>query len=123
MTAANCGSVAAQALKISEVEERELRRRAGQYTRPHREVIRAKLVLLAAEGLSDVEIAARLDCTDRMVSKWRERFVSEGLAGLDERPRPGRPRSFPPRRDRRGQGAGVRAAGADRATAIALVGR
>jgi transposase len=64
--------------------------------RPHREVIRAKLVLLAADGLSDAEIAARLDCTDRMVSKWRKRFVSEGLAGLDERPRPGRPRSFPP---------------------------
>ena len=52
--------MAAQALKISEVEERELRRRAGQYTRPYREVIRAKIVLLAAEGLSDVEIAARL---------------------------------------------------------------
>jgi hypothetical protein len=114
--------VAAPALKISDVEERELRRRAGQYTRPYREVIRAKLVLLAAEGLSDVEIAARLDCTDRMVAKWRKRFASEGLAGLDERPRPGRPRSFSPRRDRRGQGAGVRAAGPDRAAAVALVG-
>jgi hypothetical protein len=40
--------VAAQALKISEMEERELRRRAAQYTRPYREVIRAKIVLLAA---------------------------------------------------------------------------
>jgi transposase len=43
-----------------------------------------------------VEIAARLDCTDRMVSKWRKRFRAEGLAGLDEKPRPGRPRSFSP---------------------------
>src|SRR3954465_5103486 len=111
-----------QALKITEVEERELRRRAGQYTRPHREVIRAKLVLLAAEGLSDVEIAARLDCTDRMVSKWRERFVSEGLAGLDERPRPGRPRSFSPRRDRRGQSAGLRVAGRVGAADLQVVG-
>lgn len=109
-------------MKITEIEERELRRRAGQYTRPYREVIRAKIVLLAAEGLSDVEIAGRLDCTDRMVAKWRKRFVTEGLAGLDERPRPGRPRSFSPRRDRRGQGAGVRAAGPDRAAAVALVG-
>jgi transposase-like protein len=115
--------VASLALKITEVEERELRRRAGQYTRPYREVIRAKIVLLAAEGLSDVEIAARLDCSDRMVAKWRRRFAEEGLAGLDERPRPGRPRSFSPRRDRRGQGAGVRAAGDHRPATVALVGR
>src|SRR5215217_925995 len=110
------------AIRLSEVQERELRRRAGEYTRPYREVIRAKIVLLAAGGLTDVEIAARLDCTDRMVAKWRRRFAEEGLAGLDERPRPGRPRSFSPRRDRRGQGAGVRAAGPDRAPAVALVG-
>jgi transposase-like protein len=113
--------VATRALKITEVEERELRRRGAQYTLPYREVIRAKIVLLAAEGLTDVEIAARLDCTDRMVAKWRRRFDQEGLAGLDERPRPGRPRSFSPRRDRRGQGAGVRAAGDHRAAAVALV--
>jgi transposase len=88
--------VAVEPLKITEVEERELRRRAGQDTRSYREMIRARLVLLAAEGLTDVEIAARLDCTDRMVAKWRCRFAAEGLAGLDERPRPRWPRSFPP---------------------------
>jgi transposase len=43
-----------------------------------------------------VEIAVRLDCTDRMVAKWRRRFAEEGLPGLDEGPRPGRPRSFSP---------------------------
>jgi DNA-directed RNA polymerase specialized sigma24 family protein len=74
--------MASEPVVISEIERRELRLRAGQYTRPYREVIRAKLVLLAAEGLSDVEIAARLDCTDRMVSKWRRRFRAEGLAGF-----------------------------------------
>src|SRR3954447_12466223 len=60
--------------------------------------------------------------TDRMVAKWRRRFRVEGLAGLDERPRPVRPRSFSPHADRRGQGAGVRASGADRPGAVALVG-
>jgi transposase-like protein len=115
--------VAVEEVKISEVEERELRRRAGQYTRPYREVIRAKLVLLAAEGLTDVEIAARLDCTDRMVAKWRRRFIDEGLAGLDERPRPGRPRSFSPRSDRRGQGAGLRAPRRVGPAELAFVGR
>jgi hypothetical protein len=50
---------------MTEAEERELRRRASQYTRPYREVIRAKLVLLAAERLTDKEVAARLDCTEQ----------------------------------------------------------
>ena len=116
-------AVAVTALKISEIEARELRERAGQYTRPYREVIRAKIVLLAAEGASDVQIAEKLDCTDRTVWKWRRRFLAEGLAGLDERPRPGRPRSFSPRPDRRGQGVGVRATGPDRPADLALVGR
>src|SRR3954447_7026482 len=99
------------AIALSETEERELRRRAAQYTRAHREVIRAKVVLLAAEGHGDCEIARRLDCTDKTAGKWRRRFAAEGLAGLEERPRPGRPRSFSPRRDRRSESAGVRAAG------------
>src|SRR5215212_3000060 len=110
------------AVALSETEERELRRRAAQYTRPHREVIRAKVVLLAAEGHHDSEIARRLDCTDKTAAKWRRRFIAEGVAGLDERPRPGRPRSFSPRRDRRGQGAGVRASGRVGSGAVALVG-
>jgi transposase-like protein len=110
-------------IEPSEVEERELRRRAGQYTRSHREVVRAKIVLLAADGHSNAEIARRLDCTEKSVGKWRRRFFEEGVAGLDERPRPGRPRSFSPRRDRRGQGAGVRASGRVGPGAVALVER
>jgi transposase len=113
--------MAGVAIIMSEVEERELRRRAGQYTRSHREVIRAKIVLLAAEGFNDTGIAQRLDCTDKTAAKWRRRYAAQGLAGLDEKPRPGRPRSFSPRRDRRGQGAGVRAPGTDRPAAVALV--
>src|SRR3954447_9910557 len=114
--------MAEAAITLSETEERELRRRAGQYTRPHREVIRAKVILLAAEGLNDSEIARRLDCTDKTAAKWRRRFIAEGLAGSDGGPSPGPPRSFSPRRDRRGQGAGVRASGPDRPGAVALVG-
>jgi transposase-like protein len=109
-------------IRLSASEERELRSRVAQYTRPHREVVRAKIVLLAGEGHSNAEIARRLDCTERTVHKWRRRFHDEGLAGLDERPRPGRPRSFPPRRDRRSQGAGLRAAGHLGPADLALVG-
>ena len=84
--------MAEAAITLSETEERELRRRAGQYTRPHREVIRAKVVLLADEGVSDTEIARRLDCTDKTAAKWRRR-VSPGWMSGPGRGVPGR---FPP---------------------------
>jgi len=63
---------------------------------PYREVVRAKIVLMAAAGLDNDEIAARLDMRREIVSKWRKRFFEEGLPGLDERPRGGRPPAFPP---------------------------
>ena len=54
------------------------------------------MILLAAEGLSNDQIAARLSSRREVVSMWRKRFFAERLAGLDERVRPGRPRTFPP---------------------------
>ena len=58
--------------------------------------MRAKIVLMAAAGLDNDEIAARLDTRREIVSKWRKRFFEQGLAGLEERPRGGRPPVFPP---------------------------
>ncbi|HET6833329.1 MAG TPA: helix-turn-helix domain-containing protein [Acidimicrobiales bacterium] len=58
--------------------------------------MRAKIVLLAATGMANDEIAARLDTRREIVSKWRKRFFEQGLAGLEERPRGGRPPVFPP---------------------------
>ena len=58
--------------------------------------MRAKIVLMAAGGLDNDEIAARLDTSRVIVSKWRKRFFEEGIPGLEERPRGGRPRVFPP---------------------------
>ena len=78
-------------------EQRQtLEDRARRYTLPYREVVRAKIVLMAAAGLDNDEIAARLDMRREIVSKWRKRFFEEGLAGLEERPRGGRPPAFPP---------------------------
>lgn len=85
-------------------EERELAKRAGKYTLPYFNVIRAKMILLAAQGLGNNEIAAKLDTRREIVSMWRKRFFEQRLEGLEERPRPGRPRSFPPRRHRSGEG-------------------
>ena len=64
--------------------------------------MRARMVLLAAEGLANDLIAARLDTRREVVSMWRKRFFEERLAGLDERSRPGRPRVFSPRTGRSG---------------------
>jgi len=63
--------------------------------------VRAKIVLLAAQGVENKVIGQRLDLPRPVVSKWRQRFWRERLAGLDERPRRGRPSGFPPsdRRD------------------------
>ncbi len=83
-------------LKLSADQRRELEARARRYTSPYRDVVRAKIVLMAAQGLDNDEIAARLDTNRVIVSKWRKRFYEQGLAGLEERPRGGRPRVFPP---------------------------
>jgi hypothetical protein len=68
----------------------------GQYTLPYFQVQRAKMILMAAEGLSNDEIAKRLDTRRDVVSMWRKRFFTERLAGLEERARPGRPQTFSP---------------------------
>jgi transposase len=83
-------------LDLTAAQRRELEARARRYTSSYRDVIRAKIVLMAALGLDNEEIAARLDTSRVIVSKWRKRFFEDGLAGLEERPRGGRPRVFPP---------------------------
>jgi transposase len=86
----------AAAIVLSVGERAELERRAACYTLPHKVVQRAKLVLYAAAGLSNVEIAARLDSAPDVVGRWRSRFARERMDGLEDRARSGRPRRFPP---------------------------
>ena len=83
-------------------EERELKHRVAKYTLPYFQVFRAKILLMAAEALPNDLIAARLDTRREVVSQWRKRFYHERLRGLEELPRPGRPRAFPPRTGRAG---------------------
>jgi transposase len=87
-------------ISLSDEEHAELVRRARQYTSPYRDVIRAKIVLLASQGLANDIIAARLDTPRQIVSKWRRRFYVERLPGLEEQPRGGRPPRFSPQRHR-----------------------
>ena len=91
-------------IHLSKAERAALEVMARKYTSPYREVIRARIVLYAAEGLSNDQIAARLDTPRQIVSKWRKRFFEQRLAGLEERERRGRPARFPPQRGGRDQG-------------------
>jgi transposase len=81
-------------VRLSVVARMVLGERASSYTTPHAEVVRARIVLLAAEGVANVDIAKRVGVCVDVVSKWRKRFCLEGLAGLKDRPRSGRPRLF-----------------------------
>ena len=92
-------------------ERRALEQQARRYTSPYWEVVRAQLVLLAADGLRNDEIARRLVMPRQVVSKWRKRYFEEGRAGLADRPRGGRPAAFPPSGGRGAQGARLSAAG------------
>jgi len=84
-------------IKLSSAEKAELRRRAAKYTSPYFQVQRAKMVLYAAQGLSNDRIAACLDTRREAVSLWRKRFFANRLAGLEGKARPGRRRTVPPR--------------------------
>src|SRR5215213_5058146 len=80
---------------ISDSDRRVLTRRARAERTAHRDVLRARIVLAAADGQANAAIARRLGLCADTVRKWRARFGAEGLAGLADRHRPGRRRTFP----------------------------
>jgi len=90
-------------IKLSQQEREVLESRSRKYTLPYFEVLRAKMILLAAEGRANDEIAASLGVGRDVVSLWRKRFFYKRLPGLEERPRPRRPPVFPPRGGRADQ--------------------
>jgi len=82
--------VAAQIL-LTRDQRVELERFARGRKTQARLVLRARIVLLAGDGHTDLEIAERLSLVPRTASRWRARFLKEGLAGLErDAPRPGR---------------------------------
>ena len=110
-------------IELSREERAELERRVACYTLPHKVVQRAKMILYAAEGQSNAEIARRLETAAEVVGRWRKRFFEERLAGLDDRQRSGRPRRFPPGADRAGESDRVRVAAHAGRPAFALLAR
>jgi transposase-like protein len=114
------GSVSPFEIVLTTGEREELERRARCYTASYAEVVRAKIVLMAAEELANVDIAARLDTSPQVVHRWRKRFFEQRLKGLEDAPRSGRPRVFSPLGECRGQSLGLRAARHQRRAVVAL---
>ena len=85
----------ARLVKLTEEERETLGRWARGRSLPARLVERAKLILMAADGARDKEIAAKLKITPEKAARWRKRFAHLGLTGLEkDAPRPGRPRTI-----------------------------
>jgi transposase len=81
-------------VRLSVIARMALGELAVSRTAPHSQVVRARIVLLAAQDVANVDIAKQVGVCVDVVSKWRKRFCQEGLAGLKDRARSGRPRRF-----------------------------
>ena len=82
---------------LTDGQEQTLRQWARGRSLPARQVERARVVLLAAEGKQDLEIAAEIGISNQKAARWRKRFLEFGLAGLEkDAPRPGRTPTITP---------------------------
>ncbi len=84
----------ASPITLSGEERKALKGVARSRTASYRQVQRARLVLLAAEGMANTAIAREVGLSRAMVVQWRQRFTTERLGGLKDRPRPGKPRQY-----------------------------
>src|SRR5436305_14617746 len=77
-------------------EREELQRVARSHAISHREVVRAQIILLLADGASLSRVVSRVAVQRRIVRKWASRFTRKRLRGLEDAPRSGRPARFSP---------------------------
>src|SRR3954462_7269405 len=80
-------------IELTDGERVQLESWARRRTSAQALALRSRIVLLAADGVKNTEIAERLQVTRSMVRKWRGRFAEHRLDGLTDEPRPGRPRT------------------------------
>ncbi len=86
---------------LTDDERAQLQAWARRPTSAQALALRSRIVLAAAEGLSNTEIAQRLSINRMTVGKWRSRFAADRLDGVLDEPRPGRPRTVSATRSRR----------------------
>ncbi|OGU31322.1 MAG: transposase [Ignavibacteria bacterium GWA2_55_11] len=83
-----------QPLLLASQERQQLESISASRSLPHGIVQRAEIVLLAADGVSNTDIARRLRLSKPTVGIWRQRYIDRGLEGLHEELKPGRPRTI-----------------------------
>ncbi len=83
-------------IRLTLAQRRVLKRRAKGHKTPHRDRVRAQIVLDAAAGHANAAIARRRGVCEDTARTWRSRFAADGLDGLDDRRRSGRPPRFTP---------------------------
>jgi transposase len=84
----------AEPIVLDDETRAELERRVRATTTAQRDVRRALIILLAADGVPSRQISERVAMHESYVAMWRRRFRAEGLDGLDDRPRPGGPPKY-----------------------------
>lgn len=87
---------AAVPVRMTIKRHRKLTRIISAGTSPQRLVLRAKIILAAAGGLPNAQIARELGCSEKTVRQWRGRFAVDGVPGIFGKPRPGRPETHGP---------------------------
>lgn len=83
-------------ISLTAEECRELERRARARTGRQQDALRARIVLCAAAGATNLAIAAALGIARHTVQHWRDRFAADGLVGLQDRPHQPEPRRYGP---------------------------
>jgi CRP-like cAMP-binding protein len=78
-------------IRLTSAERSRLLEIVSNYTLPYMDVIHAKIILFAAEGMTNDQIGKKLGTSRQSVSKWRKRFFEQGFEGLDGSSRCGRP--------------------------------
>jgi transposase len=81
-------------ITLDEKTRAELERRIRAGTCPQREARRSRIILMAADGVSSRQISIAVQMHESNVALWRRRFLAEGLAGLNDAPRPGPPPTY-----------------------------
>jgi hypothetical protein len=97
-------------IELSDAERCELEHVSRAHCAPHRDVVRATVILLLAAGRTVSAVGREVGMERRIVRKWADRFQRKRLLGLQDDPRSGRPARFSPGGDSASGEARLRAA-------------
>ena len=81
-------------LTLNPQQQNQLEGVAHSTTMPYGVVLRARMILACAEGLTNAAVSERIGASPQAVGKWRRRFLEAGIEGLHDQLRPGRPRTY-----------------------------